>query len=120
MSNENDKDDRDSGHEQRISSLEARVGALEGGAARSARRNEHDLSPPERARRHLRDGNLDGAGEALKLHRAHGGMEDDESYERRLRASVEGAEHSDAVRPRESTHLTHPADAEKKDEEKRR
>ena len=52
------------------------------------------------AREHLDAGDLDKAGAALKLDRAHGGEESDESYGRRLHAAVDGSVSADAAKPR--------------------
>lgn len=51
---------------------------------------------------HLDRGDLDRAGSLLKIDRAHGGGEDDESYGRRLIAEVHGVDAADArnARPR--------------------
>lgn len=61
----------------------------------------------EDALRHLEGGDLESAGETLGITRAkvadgHAFDEDDDSYGRRLRAEVHGAEKADAVRPREA------------------
>lgn len=54
----------------------------------------------EAAKRHLENGNLDEAGAAVGLERAHDGKEEDSSFERRLRAFLFGAAQADAVRGR--------------------
>lgn len=51
------------------------------------------------AEHHLENGDLGEAGRVLGLERSHDGKETDESYERRLRAAVYGAEKADAVQP---------------------
>lgn len=61
----------------------------------------------EDALSYLEGGDLESAGEALGITRAkvadgHAFDEDDDSYGRRLRAEVHGAEKADAVRPREA------------------
>lgn len=87
--------------ERRVQSLEARVALLEKPSASDATHgSRRPMSRDERAREHLDKKDLNAAGRELRLNRAHEGREDDESYERRLHAAVDGAEAADAVHPR--------------------
>ena len=63
-------------------------------------RGPSDEDRHDEAQHHLEAGDLDKAGAAINLGRAHDGKEENESFERRIRAALFGAASADAEKPR--------------------
>lgn len=63
-------------------------------------RGPSDEDRHDEAQHHLEAGDLDKAGAEINLGRAHDGKEENESFERRIRAALFGAASADAEKPR--------------------